>query len=212
LPFHGAEASVVRSGFCLRRNLVGVLAALLGVFAGGSPALADDTKLTTILIVARAELPDAHFADSVVLVMNNLAVGPVGIIINKPTKIPISEIFPDWKRLRLLHDKLYFGGPVDLDTVWFLFRSKTTPEHAIQACDGVYLSADRDLLRKLLGRDKPMEGLKIFVGHSGWAPGQLEGEIDHGDWSAKPADADAIFKGQTEHPWPPPEAEEGHSA
>ena len=77
-----------------------------------------------------------------------------------------------------MRDKVYFGGPVEFGPVWFLFRAAAPPEHAIQACDGVYLSADRKLLLQLLGRDKPMDGLRIFVGHAGWAPGQLEAEIE----------------------------------
>jgi len=136
--------------------------------------------------------------------MNNLGPGTVGVILNRPTKMEVSQLFPDIKRLAQLHDRVYFGGPVDFGAVWFLVRAATRPEHAIKACDGVYLSADRELLLKLLGRDRPMEGLRIFVGHSGWAPGQLEAEIDDGDWTLDRARPDAIFNGKSEHPWPGP--------
>jgi putative transcriptional regulator len=47
-----------------------------------------------------------------------------------------------------------------------------------------------------------MEGLRIFVGHSGWALGQLEAEIARGDWTVAPAETDAIFHRKSEHPWP----------
>jgi putative AlgH/UPF0301 family transcriptional regulator len=86
--------------------------------------------------------------------------------------------------------------------VWFLFHAATPPEHAIQACEGVYLSADRQLLLRLLGRNKPMENLRIFVGHAGWAPRQLEAEIERHDWTSKPAQMEAIFSGKSDHPWP----------
>jgi putative transcriptional regulator len=196
--------------FC--RDLKGALCALALMCGAVSPIVADDTKhLTSILIVAREQLPDDQFSDSVVLVMNNLAPGTVGVIINRPTEIPVSRLFPDLKRLAQIHDKLYFGGPVDLESVWFLFRAATPPEHAIEACEGVYLSADRALLMRLLGRDKPMDGLKVFLGHSGWAPGQLEAEIDRGDWTPRRADSDAIFKSQPEHPWPSRETQSRHS-
>lgn len=192
-----------------RRKALCVLTLLCAVV---SSTVADDTRpLTSIMIVSRAKLPDPYFADSIILVMNDLAEGPVGIIVNRPTEIPVSHLFPNLARLGRLRDKLYFGGPVDADSVWFLFRASAPQERAIQACDGVYLSGDRDLLMKLLGRDKPMEGLKILLGHAGWAPGQLQGEIDRGDWTSRRADADAIFKSQPEHPWPPPDAEPGDS-
>jgi putative transcriptional regulator len=167
------------------------------------PTAADDAKpLTAMLIVARAELPDPNFKDSVVLVMNNLGSAPAGLIVNRPTKVEVSRLFPDLERLAPLHDKVYFGGPVEFGSVWFLFRSAAPREHAVQAFEGVYVSANGELLRELLGRDKPMEGLRIFVGHSGWAPGQLEAEIARGDWKLTPAEADAIFNGKSEHPWP----------
>src|SRR5207249_6858157 len=69
-------------------------------------------------------LPDSNFADSVVLVMNNIGHAPVGLIINRPTQVPLSRLFPDLKPLAQLHDKVYFGGPVEFGSVWFLFRDR----------------------------------------------------------------------------------------
>src|ERR1700730_3619295 len=198
--------SPVRSGFCPQRYVAGALGALLLLAGSSWPASDPDTKpLTAILLIARDDLPDSNFADSVVLVMNNLGPAPVGIIINRPTPIPVSRLFPDLKRLAKVRDKVYFGGPVDFGSVWFLFRAATPPEHAIRACDGVYLSADRELLLKLLGRNRPMDSLRIFLGHAGWAPGQLEAEIERRDWTSKRAEMEAIFSGKSEYPWPAPQ-------
>lgn len=196
----------MRSGFNLQRLVAGAFGALL-LFGAPLATTAGDAKpVTSILLVARTELPDPNFADSVVLVMNNLGSGPMGVIINRPTQVAVSQLFPDFKHLAPLRDKIYFGGPVELETVWFLFRATKAPGHAIQACDGIYLSASRELLLELLGRDKPMDGLRIFIGHSGWTPSQLENEIQRGDWTVKRAESGAIFNGQPEHPWPTPEA------
>src|ERR1700692_3282348 len=201
--------SPVRIGFYLQRYVAGGLCALLLLSGSSWPASRADTKLLdAILIVARDHLPDSNFADSIVLVMRNLGPGPVGIIINRPMPIPVSRLFPDIEHLARVRDKVYFGGPVDFGTVWFLFRAATPREHAIQACDGVYLSADRELLLRLLGRNKPMDSLRIFLGHAGWAPGQLEAEIERSDWTAKPAEMGAIFSGKSEHPWPSPQEPE----
>ena len=171
---------------------------------------ADDAKpLTTIVLVARAELPDSNFRDAVVLVLNNVGPAPGGVIINRPTRIPVSRLFPDVESLQQLDDKVYFGGPVQIRFLSFLFRAATPPEDAIRVVDDVYISASRPLLTKLLARDKPMEGLRIFIGYSGWAPGQLEGEIVRGDWTLKPADASTIFDRKSERVWPEESAPEG---
>ena len=202
----------VSEGSSLQRRAAGLLAALLLLAGASWLTAAEDTKrLTAILLVAKGELRDPNFADSVVLVMNNLGPAPVGLVVNRPTEIPVARLFPDLKQLTQLHDKVYFGGPVDLESVWFLFRAGKPPEHAIQAFAGLYLSSSRDLLERLLGRDKPMDGLRIFIGHSGWAPGQLEAEIARGAWTLERADSDSIFKRKSEHPWPTPREDPNRS-
>lgn len=190
-----------------RCTLAGALAAFL--LQSGVPRVAiaaGSRPLTAILLVARARLPDPNFADAVVLVMNNLGPAPVGVIINRPTPVTVAKLFPGLKDLARLHDKVYFGGPIDMGSVWYLFRASAPPRRAIRTCDGVYLSADREQLLELLRREKPMEGLRIFVGHAGWGPGQLEGEIAQKDWTLEHAAAAAIFGGKPDAPWPTPPA------
>jgi len=179
------------------------LCAFLLLFGVSWPTSADVKKpLTAILLVARADLPDSNFRDSVVLVMNNIGPAPGGLIINRPTRIAVSRLFPDLERLAQMDAKVYFGGPVAIGSVSFLFRADSPAENATQVLDGIYVSTSLELLRKLLSRDKPMEGLRIFIGYSGWAPGQLESEIARGGWTLAPADPDAIFGRRSERPWP----------
>jgi putative transcriptional regulator len=190
----------------LHRLRAGALCALLLWLAAPSlTSAADNKRLTAILLIAQGDLRDPSFADSVVLVMNHLGPAPVGLVVNRPTEMPVSRLFPDLKQLAALQDKVYFGGPVQLTSVWFLFRATRPPAHAVEAFSGIYLSANRELLLQLLAREKPMDNLRIFIGHAGWAPGQLEAEIERGAWALEHADADAIFKGKSEHPWPAPD-------
>ena len=181
----------------------------LVVACGLAPSCAAADAPASILVVARDDLPDSNFKDATVLVMNNLGPAPAGLIVNRPTRVAVSKLFPDEPRIQHLDDKLYFGGPVDVRTVSFVFRASTPPERAVEVLQGVYLSRDPDLLRTLLARDRPMEGLRIFLGYAGWGPGQLEAEIGRGDWTPAPVDADVIFGHRAEHPWPEQEAPEG---
>jgi len=194
------------------RRVLRALFAFALLLAPSWSTSADTAKpLTAILLVAREELPDPNFKDSIVLVLNNLGPVPAGVILNRPTRIGVSLLFPDLERLAQLHEKLYFGGPVELGSVWFVFRSDKPAEHSVRVLEGVYVSGDQGLLRKLLGRDKPMDGLRIFVGHSAWGPGQLEAEIARGDWTINPAEKDAIFSRKSEHPWPQEETPDEES-
>jgi len=196
----GAGARATLCTLLLLSLLIFSRSSSIATAAGAAGQNAKD--LTAILITAKDALSDPFFADSIVLVMNNLGPAPVGVIVNRPTKVTVGHLFPDLKQLANVPDKVYFGGPVEIETVWFLIRAPKQPEHAVPTCDGVYLSADRRLLMQLLGRAKPMEGLRIIAGHAGWAPGQLEGEIDAGAWRLERASATKIFDRKSEHPFP----------
>ena len=116
------------------RRAAGALCALLAlaVLPGATPA-ADDQPLTGILITAAAQVRDPFFGDSVVLVLNNLGSAPVGVVINRPTALTVAHLVPDLKGLAQLPDRVYFGGPVDFGSVWFVFRAPKAPEHAVRA-------------------------------------------------------------------------------
>ena len=208
----------VKYAFPIRRHLAAMLAALLipasplptSAAGAGRPAPAahsakpSQSQLTAILLVARGVVSDPNFGGSIVVVMNNLGPAPVGIIINRPMPLTVARFFPELKHLAQAQDKVYFGGPVEFGTVWYMFRADAAPATAIRVCDGVYVSSDEKLLRKLLSRPKPMEGLRIFVGHAGWAPGQLQAEIAGGAWVPRHADAQSIFDPKPLLSWPSP--------
>jgi putative transcriptional regulator len=170
--------------------------------SASGPGKASGNTMTAILLIAQGVVSDPNFGGSIVIVMNNLGPAPVGIIINRPMPLPVSRFFPKLKHLAQLRDKVYFGGPVEFGDVWFLFRAKTASATAFKVCDGVYVSWDGKLLLQLLHREKPLDGLRLFIGHAGWAPGQLQAEIAGGAWVAKRVDANSIFNPQPELPWP----------
>ncbi len=200
------RVSPVRYGPYLQRCMVGALCALLPLGGSWPTAYAANSRPSAraIFLIAQGELSDPFFAHSIVLVMNNLAPAPVGIIINRPTPILVSRLFPDVKRLHHAPARVYFGGPVEFTSVWFLFRAARAPRHAVRVLDGIFLSADVRLLRHLLDRRRPMAGLRIFVGHAGWAPGQLQAEIRAGDWTLRKVQPGTIFGHGAQYPWPSP--------
>lgn len=169
----------------------------------GSMAFAEGAEpVKGILLTARADLRDPNFAGAVAVVTNHGGHGLLGVILNRPTRVPVSRLFPDMERLASLPDRVYFGGPVDGAALSFLFRADNPADDALPVVDGVYWSGNRELLRKLLSRDRPMEGLQVFVGYSGWLPGQLEREIARGDWKLESATAASIFSARPQRPWP----------
>ena len=174
------------------------LLAAIWLFPSAFAEEAPGTK--SIFLVAKKGMPDPFFGDAVVLV-TNAAVAPIGVIINKRLDVPLTKALPDAEKLKDRDDRLYFGGPVQSRDVVYIFRSKEPVENAMRLLDGVYMTGSREILDGLLARDNPMEGLRIYAGHAGWSPGQLEGEIARGDWDLLPADEASIFAAKPENLW-----------
>lgn len=164
-------------------------------------AIAAPASTQPELLVARMHLPDPNFHDAVVLVTRHTAEGAIGLIVNHPTEVPLAKALPDEKRLEGQDARLFFGGPVARDAAVFLFRSPAPRREATRVVDGVYISSSPDLLHELLGRPKPMEGLRVYAGLAGWGPGQLESELDRGDWRRVPADARSLLDTPPEALW-----------
>jgi putative transcriptional regulator len=166
------------------------------------PGFGDDAQpMKSIFLVARKDLPDPNFRDTVVLITNYGGTAPVGVIVNRPTEIAMAKVFPDIGRLHSGEEKLFFGGPVRREELVVVFRAAVPPAGAIEVIDGVFMSSSGKVLRELLGRDSSVDGLRVFAGHAGWGPGQLEAEVARGDWYLARADARTIFERKPEGLW-----------
>ncbi len=183
-------------------TLLRSLCALLLLVA--APCFAEDMPELSrpVLLVARANHPDPNFRDAVVLLIRHDEGGSMGLVINRPTAIPLALALPDFERVVPAGDKIYYGGPVEPQTVLFLARLPSPPPASTEVFANVYASSSRKLLGELFGRQRPADGLRIFSGYAGWDPGQLEFEILRGDWHRLPAEAKWIFDEKPGKVWP----------
>jgi putative transcriptional regulator len=164
-----------------------------------SPSL---TPEKGIFLVAKPGMTDPRFQRSVVLLLAHSDKGTLGLIINRPTDLPLSRVLPDLQAPDSERHALFFGGPVGMDMLIFLMRSGAPPEHARQVMTDVYFSVDRETLEQLLTKHKAASDLRLYIGHSGWAPGQLAAEIARGDWLLARADSATVFKKDLQTIWP----------
>jgi putative transcriptional regulator len=175
---------------------------MLGFLALAGAAWSDDAQVSRpVFLVSKAGLADPNFHDSVVLLTHRGADGAIGVIVNHPSDVPLTRALPEFDARLGPADRLFFGGPVGPRIMSFVFRSSEPPAGALKLAEGAYASSSHDRLRELMERDKPSEGLRVFSGLAGWAPGQLEDEIDHGEWRKLPVDAHALFDVRPELLW-----------
>jgi putative transcriptional regulator len=152
----------------------------------------------TFFLVARPGMPDPNFRETVVLATENERSQVVGVIINRPTTRSLAELLPG-DRFKRFTDPLYFGGPVEPGGVFAVFRGERPSGETISMLAGVHLALHPDTVYSLIG--SPPADIRFFAGYSGWASGQLEAEIERGDWLIAQADAEAIFRRDTSALW-----------
>ncbi len=152
-----------------------------------------------VFLVASRTLLDPNFYRSVVLLTAYGSKGAMGLVVNHPTQIKLSEVFPEVESLRRSSEVIYRGGPVASHRVLILFRSPSLPPSAAWIFDDVYMSANQALLDKLIQEGKRL--FRLYAGHAGWAPGQLEMEIARGGWYVLPADAALVFSEAPSKTW-----------
>jgi putative transcriptional regulator len=164
---------------------------------------ADDPLANGVFLVAKPELQDPNFRETVVLITQPVpGGGPLGVVLNRLAGARLSEAWPDAGAVPEQFDQLYGGGPVARNQVIFLVRSGARVENGLRVLKDVYLSGDPGLLKQIVTAEVKVQSLRAYAGYAGWAPRQLQAEIAHGGWYMIPADADTIFTADVSTMWP----------
>ena len=130
--------------------------------------------------MAAPPLVDPNFDRTVVMMLaHDDEEGALGIVLNRPSGVAVSEYLESWGRLALDPGEVFIGGPVQPEGVIGIgWVEGHMPDGLRPVSDGV---AVVDL--HLSPSDIPgVTGVRLFAGHAGWAPGQLESEIRDGAW------------------------------
>ncbi|WP_375497999.1 YqgE/AlgH family protein [uncultured Jatrophihabitans sp.] len=170
------------------------------------------------LLVATPLLTDPHFGRTVIYLLEHDGGGTVGVVLNRPSHTPVGQVLPDW------HDAVdlasgpavvFGGGPVQPDGALCLGQldaADAGPGHDGPGHDGpgddpadrrevvdgvstVDLDGDVTVIAPLA------RSLRVFAGHAGWSPGQLDGELAEGAWWVLPGGPDDLFSEQPRTMW-----------
>ena len=169
-----------------------------------SPALPGTTSQEPgpgMFLVARRALDGSHFGQSVVYLVEHGEEGTLGLIVNRSSDVSLSEALPDLEDRQAATHALYYGGPVGIPMILMLMRSESATRGMAHVAEDVYISSDRRVLEEILETKKPANEVRFYLGHSGWAVGQLDSELERGSWHVVKADTDAIFSGETVSLW-----------
>src|SRR5437764_4077641 len=150
------------------------------------------------LLIAGPTLLDPNFWRTVVLIVEHTEEGALGLVLNRPSEATIAETVPELQELLDGDDAVFLGGPVGESSVIVLGRFEDPNEAALLAF------ADVGVLGGGFPADDPGGALRegrAFVGHAGWGPGQLDGELERGDWIVEPARRADVFSNSPRELW-----------
>ena len=152
-------------------------------------------------LVASRAIADPRFQETVVLLIGYDDTGATGLIINRPSKVPLADMLVPVPGLKKRSDIVYYGGPVEGHRIIMLIRSPEKLEGADKVITNVYASTSRSLLERMIGEHKTQKQFRVYAGYAGWLPGQLDREVSRGDWHILSADADSIFEKESSGIW-----------
>ncbi|MFL6798771.1 MAG: YqgE/AlgH family protein [Xanthobacteraceae bacterium] len=160
------------------------------------------------MLIAMPSMGDERFARSVIYLCAHSSEGAMGIIVNHPApNINFSDllvqldVIPAADVIQLPEGadgvRVLKGGPVETQRGFVLHSSDYFIENSTLPIDeGICLTATLDILKAIAGGSGPRSAL-LALGYAGWAPGQLENEIQHNGWLHCAADLDLIFGADT---------------
>lgn len=152
-----------------------------------------------LLLIAEPLLHDTNFTRSVILLCEHSDEGSVGFVLNQTTELKLGNILTG---MRPSGPVVYKGGPVQPGTLHLIHRLPDVLGGGMEITKGVYWGGSFDKLSDISGSDKyNEEDIRLFLGYSGWAPGQLEAEIKEGNWLIANANENLLFNTNHEDIW-----------
>ncbi len=156
------------------------------------------------MLVAMPQMTDPRFVRSVIYLCAHSADGAMGLVVNK---LIDSITFPDLLRQLDIeigsvteHIRVHFGGPVESGRGFVLHSDEYTQDSTLLVKEGMALTATIDVLRAISGAKGPRRSL-LALGYAGWAPGQLDAEIQANGWLNVAADDELVFGADVKGKW-----------
>jgi putative transcriptional regulator len=144
-----------------------------------------------MLLVASPALNEPAFMRTVIYLLEHDEDGTLGFILNRPIDIVLSDLWRECPAGLVQCKVAAEGGPVDRNKGLLLHTCVDLPGAQGMGC-GLAVGGDLDELAKRYANGNDHTGPRLFLGHSGWRPGQLQSEIEEGSWIVRPGKAELV--------------------
>lgn len=167
------------------------------MFPNEEPSIESGTFL-----IATPSLRDPNFHRTVILICDHDEEGSFGLVLNRPTGIPIKNVFEQLSPEFGENRSLFFGGPVDQERLFAIRRGVPGEEPGDVIGNGMFLPKDLEESVERIGSGSDLlKEYRFFVGYAGWSAGQLEAELMEQSWIAVSGIEDLLFETDPEKLW-----------
>jgi putative transcriptional regulator len=161
-------------------------------------AAADLAPAKGRLLVATEEVRGEIFAETVILLLAHDESGAMGLVVNRPTEVGLEELLEETEAIAGYRTTVYWGGPVEMDSLSALANSGASAEAAEEIVTSVYRVPFDAALEKAAAEPA---STRFYLGYAGWAPGQLDHELARGSWLVLPGSGDIVFADDPKRLW-----------
>jgi putative transcriptional regulator len=146
---------------------------------------------TGTLLIAEPFLKDPNFMRTVILLCEHQEQGSFGFVLNREFGSTLEELLPDVTTLAI---PVYYGGPVQTDTLHFLHSCPEEIPGGLELTDGIFWGGDFNKAIELLEIGViDHNQIRFFIGYSGWTGGQLDAELQEKSWLVAPGTQKLVF-------------------
>ena len=152
-----------------------------------------------ILLIADPFLKDPNFLRTVVFLCEHKEEGSFGFVLNRKYENTLDELIPGLEEIKL---PVYYGGPVQMDTIHFLHQYPDEIPGCEEVIKGVYWGGDFEKVIEMLknGTASP-DKIRFYIGYSGWGSGQLADEVKEKSWLTVQASRKLVFHKKPSEIW-----------
>lgn len=152
-----------------------------------------------ILLIAEPFLKDPNFMRTVVFLCDHQDEGSFGFVINRAYNHTLDELMNDLGDLKI---PVYYGGPVQMDTIHFLHQYPEKIHGSYEVLNGIYWGGDFETAIQLIkDGEVDVNKIRFYIGYSGWATGQLNDELKEKSWLTAEATRKLVFHKQADEIW-----------
>jgi putative transcriptional regulator len=163
-------------------------------------AWSQDANVDTMVLVAKRNLADRIYGNTIIAVRPLGESRHIGFIVNKPTSMTLGKLFPKHVPSQKIVDPVYLGGPTGAEVIFAMVKGQASPGgRSLQIAPGMFVAFDSEIVDRII--EKQPQQARFFAGMVLWQPYELQEEIKRGLWFTLDPQPELLLRKTTDGLW-----------